>query len=117
LASLKSYTARLDAQPDDLKALSCRGWMRVYTGAQLNVVDSIQRGQGELSHALALAPSDPGVLLLDGLAGLQVGDDPARTLDRFDAFYALPAPPPRLKELAAPFDADAHTAAGKPKRA
>jgi hypothetical protein len=117
LESLKGYTARLDAQSDDVKALSCRGWLRVYTGAQLGVTDSIQRGQGELARALELAPGDAGALLLDGLAGLIVGDDPLRTLGRFDAFYALPAPPPHLAEFAAPFDADAHNAAGKPKRA
>jgi hypothetical protein len=117
LESLKGYTARLDAQPNDVLALSCRGWMRVYTGAQLELDDAVTRGQADITRALQLQPDDPGALLLDGVAGLIVGNDPDRTLARFDAFYALSAPPPRWAQLADPFDDDAHTAAGKPKRA
>jgi ElaB/YqjD/DUF883 family membrane-anchored ribosome-binding protein len=116
--TLEFYGAKLEANPNDAGALTCRGFVLYRFGLQASdlspavAADSKAKGIAALDAAVTADPKNLAARLLRGVVGNVEGFEPNQVLVDFDAYYSVPDRPARLDELARGFDNDARISAG-----
>lgn len=83
--ALKQYDAVLKAEPDNVEALSYRGWL-------LKLAGLVDLAQTALDRAVAIDPTFPDARFFRGMLFFQDRNDPVAAIPEFEAYLASKPP-------------------------
>jgi hypothetical protein len=109
LAAAKLYDQVLAIDPQNVEALTYRGWVLIQLGSEVGSDTFRTRGEENLDQAIALRPDYPDARAFKGVVLFRLHDDPAGATEQFEAFLASD-PPPEMRSLMESIIAEARTA-------
>jgi tetratricopeptide (TPR) repeat protein len=115
--AVKRYIDVLKIEPDNVEALTYRGWLLRNIGKANNVPSFLDEARTSLDRAIAVDPSYPDARVFRGVIAWRDDHDAKVAETQFDAFFALPQPPAGFADLVRSVDAEARSSLGLPVRA
>ena len=114
--AVKRYIDVLKVEPDNVEALTYRGWIEVRLGLANNQPDFIASGRASLARALVVDQTYPDARVFAGVVAWQVDKDAVAAAKQFDAYFALGNSLGGFDALVIPVDAEVRKRLGLPDR-
>jgi tetratricopeptide (TPR) repeat protein len=114
--AVKRYIDVLKVDPDNVEALTYRGWILRILGDSNQLPAFVEEGRASLDRAIAVDPTYPDARVFRGILAYRNDNDAKAAIAQFDAFFALEQPPAQFVQMVLGVDTEARASLGLPAR-